>query len=95
MLENTKDRKSRGEKIGKYLLIHKQQPIMNTHKIFLSLEEPNDKQQYFAKEWDNVMFSSNAPIKSYVSNDVYKEMNLENEEVPNTLKVHEELSKME
>ena len=47
------------------------------------------------EEWEDAMFSSNALIKSYVSKDVYKEMNLGTEEVPKIIKVHEKLSKTE
>ena len=41
------------------------------------------------------MFCYNAPIKSYVSKDVYKEMNLGTEKVPKIIKVYEKLSKTE
>ena len=41
------------------------------------------------------MFSTYAPIKNYVSKDVYKEMNRGTEEVPKIIKVHEKLSKTE
>ena len=41
------------------------------------------------------MFSYDAPIKSYVSKDVDKEMNLGTEEVPKIIKIYAKLSKTE
>ena len=49
----------------------------------------------FEEDWEDAMFSYNTPIKSYVSKDIYKEMNLGTEEVPKIIKVYEKLSKTE
>jgi hypothetical protein len=51
------------------------------------------KSPSFEEEWEDAMFSSNAPIKSYVSKDVHQEMYLVTKEVTKIIKVHEKLSK--
>ena len=53
------------------------------------------KQPSFEEEWEDAIFYSNAHIKSYMSKDVHKDMNLGTKEVPKIIKVHEKLSKIE
>ena len=67
----------------------------NPKKWVAPLKELKRKTPSFEEEWEDAMFSSNAPIKSYVSKDVYKEMNLGTEEVSKIIKVHEKLSKIQ
>ena len=67
----------------------------NSKKQSTPLKELESRLPSFEEEWEDAMFSYNAPIKSYVSKDVYKEMNLGTEEVPNNIKVHEKLFKIE
>jgi hypothetical protein len=65
----------------------------NPKKKVAPLKELEFKTPSFEKKWEDAMFSLNAPIKSYVSKDVYKEMNLGTNEVPKIIKVYEKISK--
>lgn len=72
-----------------------QSPSSNPKKRSTPLKEPDDKQPSFEEEWEDVILSSNAPIESYVSRDVYKEINLGTLEALKIIKVHEKSSKTE
>ena len=69
--------------------------MSNLKKRSAPSKEIKNNPPLMEEEWEDAMFSSNALIKSYVSKDVYKEMNLGTEEVPKIIKVHEKLSKTE
>ena len=69
--------------------------MSNPKKWSTSLKELENILSSFEEEWEDAMFSYNAPIKSYVSKNVYKEMNLGTDKVPKIIKVHEKLSKIE
>ena len=51
--------------------------------------------QTLEEDWEDVVFSSSAPIKSYISKDICKERNLGTEETPKIITIYEKMSKIE
>lgn len=48
----------------------------------LSIDEPGEVAPTFEEDWEDTMFSSATPIKSYAAKDVCKEMNLSTADTP-------------
>lgn len=67
----------------------------NPNKRSSPLKNLKNQPSSFEEEREDAMFSSNTPIKTYVSKDVYNEMHLGIEKVPKIITKHGKLSKIE
>ena len=68
---------------------------LNTKKRATPSKETMYQPPLLEDDWEDEMFSFKTPIQSYVSKDVYREMNLGFDEVPKIIKIYEKLSKIE
>ena len=69
-----------------------------TEVLHIETSSPEEKTEVapaLEEDWEDAMFSSSTPIKSYVAKDVCKEMNLGTEEIPKIIKIYEKISNIE